>query len=180
MALEWIASLLEVLTLLSGLVFIVLVAEFVWKGFSGKELSEVWRFLRKHFLILAFVVALVSTLGSLYYSDVRGFAPCVLCWWQRIFMYSQVVLFGVALAGRDRRVATYGLSFSVVGAVIALGHYLSQLGIVETACDVVGYSVSCSEHFGVAYGYITIPVMALTGFVLIGGLCVLGLLGSKN
>ena len=41
-------------------------------------------------LWLAFLVALTATVGSLYFSEVARFTPCVLCWYQRIAMYPLV------------------------------------------------------------------------------------------
>lgn len=117
---------------------------------------------------IAFLVALVATLGSLFYSDVAGFEPCKLCWYQRILMYPQVILFGLALWKRDHGVWLYSLTLSVIGAAIAGYHYLLQLGIAPSLpCSAVGYSASCAQRFVMTFGYITIPVMALTAFVLL-------------
>ena len=116
----------------------------------------------------AFLVALIATLGSLFYSEVAHFTPCTLCWYQRIFMYPQAVLFGLALWKKDRGIAVYGLVLSVIGALLALYHYLLQLGVApELPCAAIGYSAACSQRFVMTFGYITIPLMALTAFLLI-------------
>lgn len=118
--------------------------------------------------ILAFVVAFVAMAGSLVYSEIIGYEPCKLCWFQRIFMYPQVFILGLALIKKDRAAADYSIILSVVGAIIAGYHYLLQRGAVPaTTCSVVGYSVSCAQKFVMQYGYITIPLMALTAFVAI-------------
>lgn len=125
------------------------------------------RWLTAHALLWSFLVALAAMLGSLSYSEIAGYAPCTLCWYQRIAMYSQVVILGVALWKHDRAVLRYSLALSCVGAVIAAYHYLLQLGLVPSVgCTAIGYSVSCSQRFVLQYGYITIPLMALTAFVL--------------
>lgn len=115
----------------------------------------------------SFSVALTSMLGSLYYSDIAHYAPCTLCWYQRILMYPQVLLFAIAM-WRKEKITVYALALSLVGAGIAFYHYLLQNGVVSSgSCGVVGYSVSCAKNYVMTYGYITIPIMALTGFLLI-------------
>lgn len=125
-------------------------------------------FFGKNSLIFAFIVALAATTGSLFYSEVIGFEPCRLCWFQRIFMYPQVVLLGLALLRRDHGIALYSITLSIIGAVIATYHYLLQIGVSPSlSCQAVGYSISCSSKFVLQFGYITIPMMALTAFLLI-------------
>jgi len=65
--------------------------------------------LRELLVPLAFIIALVCTLGSLYYSGIVHFRPCRLCWWQRIMMYPLVPVLGIAAVRRDRGAAFYGL-----------------------------------------------------------------------
>ncbi len=116
---------------------------------------------------LAFLVALVSTLGSLYYSMIRGFTPCEFCYVQRIFMYPQAILLGIAIWRKDYWMKFYGILLSVIGALIALNHVILQhTGSSLIPCSAVGQSISCSKVFVMHLGYITIPAMALTGFVL--------------
>ncbi len=119
-------------------------------------------------LLLAFLVALTSTLGSLFYSEIAHFEPCKFCWFQRIFMYPQALLLGLALWKKNLSISFYSITLSVIGGVIALNHYLLQItGSSIFPCAAVGQSVSCSKRFVIEFGYITIPMMALSGFVLI-------------
>ena len=130
--------------------------------------SKFLEFFRGKALFFAFIVVLASTLGSLFYSEVAGYEPCKLCWFQRIFMYPQVVLLGLALAKKDKGIGDYSLALAVPGAVIATYHYLLQIGVASPLpCSAVGYSVSCSQIFVMNLGYITIPLMALTAFSLV-------------
>lgn len=145
-------------------VFLLVVLIFYRKG-SGNVILE---FVNKRAVLFSFIVALVAMLGSLFYSEVAGFDPCKLCWLQRIFMYPQAIIFGLALLKRDRHLSDYGIVLSSVGAVIAGYHYLLQRGIAPAAsCGVVGYSVSCARVFVMNFGYITIPLMAFSAFLLI-------------
>ena len=143
----------------------------VWLVFSwlfGWKLPE---FVRAHALSLAFCAALIATLGSLTYSDIVGFAPCKLCWFERIFMYPQVLILGFALWGKHKGVrALLDVSFtlSILGALLSLYHHLMQLNLVPAgSCAAIGYSVSCAKVFVMQFDYITIPLMAFSAFLLI-------------
>ncbi|MDT3424771.1 disulfide bond formation protein DsbB [Paenibacillus forsythiae] len=124
-------------------------------------------FLRRHCLYLAWLVALVATAGSLYLSEVLKYEPCKLCWFQRIFMYPQVFLLGIATYRGDRRVIPYVLPLCAAGGSISLYHYAEQkipaLGSV-IPCTV---GVPCSKDYLNFFGFITIPLLALTAFTLI-------------
>lgn len=117
--------------------------------------------------ILAFLASLAATCGSLFYSDVLGYEPCKFCWFQRIFMYPQVLLLGLAIWKKDYWMKAYSIILSIIGGLIALNHYVLQTTNTSIIpCSAVGYSVSCSKIFVMNLGYITIPLMALTAFVL--------------
>ncbi len=126
-----------------------------------------FRWIESRGMLFAFIVALVATLGSLTYSDILGYEPCKLCWYQRIFMYSLVPLLGMAIWRKDRSFLPYAIMMSIVGGLIAVYHYTVQLGFVPAPCSVSGYSVSCAKVFVLRFGYITIPVMAFSAFLLI-------------
>lgn len=137
----------------------------------GKRGEKFSRPFASHALGLMFIIALIATLGSLYFSEIAGWNPCKLCWLQRIFMYPQVVLLSIALWKRDATVARYILGLSLIGAVIAAYHYYIQMYDIiaapdnpATPCDTSGES--CVKTPFTHFGYITIPMMALTAFAL--------------
>lgn len=163
---------LGLLTLLSNIAILAVLSFFIVLYFTGgkKRLrqSTLFQILGSNAFILALVVSLTATLGSLFYSEVAGFEPCKLCWYQRILMYPQVVLLGLAIKKRDRNIADYLLALSLLGAPIALYHYfLQRVESPFVPCTVVGYSASCNQSFTMQFGYITIPMMTLTAFILI-------------
>ncbi len=115
---------------------------------------------------LAWAVASVATAGSLAYSEVFGFEPCRLCWFQRIAMYPLVAVLLVGALRRDRAVRYYGLPLSLVGGTISVYHYLVQTvpGLDSGACSV---GVPCSAKYVNEFGFVSIPFMAFCGFLLI-------------
>ena len=118
-------------------------------------------------LIFIWTVSFVATLGSLYFSEVRGYEPCTLCWYQRILMYPIVIISGVALFQKNARIALTTAVFAVVGGSISLYHYgiqkLSFLGETAPTCG----NVSCTGQYINYLGFITIPFLALAAFSLI-------------
>jgi len=166
---EVVPNFLEILTLISGIAALLVILIMIYSKVSGRDnFPWLFRFFREDYFILGLVVSLTATLGSLFYSDIMGFNPCILCWYQRIFMYPQVILFAVALWKKDRKVVRYSLTFSIIGALLAAYHYLGQISVIKgLPCEAVGYSSSCAETFFLAYNYITIPMMSLTAFVLL-------------
>lgn len=162
-----------VLSILIVLYLVVSLIQFLVKKPIGFYQS-INRFLANNYLIIGFWATLVAMLGSLFYSDIMWYEPCKLCWYQRIFIYSQVFLFGIALFIKNKVIVINSLVLSVIGIFIAIYHYLIQTGIIKTwSCSVAGdYTASCSDYFVMAYGYITIPMMAITilSLVIIAGI----------
>ena len=115
---------------------------------------------------VAAVVAITATLGSLYYSEVAGYIPCTLCWYQRILMYPLVAVLLVGLISRDDLLPRYVLPLSLIGIVIASYHYLLQIGVISSS-NVCTTGVPCSGRFVNWLGFITIPLQSLTAFTLI-------------
>ncbi len=121
----------------------------------------------------AWLVAIVATAGSLYFSEVRSFVPCALCWWQRILMYPLVVVLGVATFRQDAGVWRTALPLSVLGLGTSTYHYLIQKvpGFAPPASCASG--VPCSAQYIDWFGFVTIPLLAGIAFALITALLVL-------
>lgn len=168
---ELVSQSLTYLTVFAQVIIVVLLIS----KFLPKEIKKgLLEFVTKNAIKLSLIVALAGTLGSLFYSEIAGYEPCKLCWYQRIFMYPLPFLFGVSLWKKDLGVIKYAVALSIVGGTIALYHYLMQTGVLPGACGVVGYSVSCSQRFVMEMGYITIPMMSLSAFGLIIALLLVG------
>jgi len=114
------------------------------------------------------------------YSELVGYTPCELCWFQRILMYPQVAILGLALLKKDRNVYVYSIALSIIGVLIASYHYILQIGAAPAlTCSSVGAAVSCAQKPFLQFGYITIPMMSLTAFSMIL-LFMIGLRLNKN
>jgi disulfide bond formation protein DsbB len=123
-------------------------------------------FFRDYGIYLAWLVSLVATAGSLYLSEVLLYEPCKLCWLQRIFMYPQVILLGIAAFRNDRAIIKYTLPLSIIGGSISLFHYAEQKipALAKLAPCKVG--IPCNIDYLDWWGFVTIPFMALIAFVL--------------
>lgn len=149
--------------------------------FFTKGDNAIIRFAKKYGMRIAFIVVLIAMFGSLTYSDIIGYNPCKLCWFQRILMYPLVLIIGVGIWHKiSYRASTlYALILSILGIPLAFYHYLVQLGFISAPCSTAGISVSCTERSFTTFGYITIPVMALSAFLLVA-LIMLILRSDKN
>lgn len=165
-------SVLATLTLIGDIVLVIVLALVIWHV-SRSTLNKFYKTaiaqnIKKYSLHISFFISLTATLGSLFYSEIAGFAPCKLCWFQRVFMYPLPMLFGLALYKKDKNITDYGIGLSLIGSVIAAYHYALQINPNPFAsCSTIGFSASCSDRFVTHFGYITIPMMSLTAFLLI-------------
>ncbi len=124
-------------------------------------------------LFAAWLLAAIAMAGSLFFSYVMGFAPCVLCWYQRIFLFPLVVILAVGLFPYDRGVARYGLSLAVVGWLVAVYHNLIYFGIVPESLSPCIQELSCKEEYVKLLGFLSIPLMSLLAFTSILALLLL-------
>lgn len=118
-------------------------------------------------MLIIWIQALLATGGSLYYSEVLGYTPCELCWIQRIFMYPLVIIYGVALVKKDRKVAFSGVLLSGIGFCVSLYHYALQKYPPLQNSDGFCGDVPCSLQYTNYFGFITIPFLAGIAFIVI-------------
>jgi len=118
---------------------------------------------------VSFVIVAIAVLASLLYSEVIGFVPCELCWWQRVLMYPQLIILGLAVWKKTKDAAIYCLTLSSIGAVVAGYHFYGQSFNPNAlpACDIIAGATSCAVKYFAEFGFVTLPLMAFTTFVLI-------------
>ena len=119
------------------------------------------------FVFLAFLVSLIATLGSLFFSEIMNFIPCSLCWYQRIFMYPLVFIFLMNLLYPDNKVFKYSLPLVVVGLAIAIYHNLLILKIIPETLSPCIQGVPCSVDYLNWFGFITIPLLSFLSYTAI-------------
>ncbi len=109
-------------------------------------------------------IATVCTFGSLYLSEIAKFTPCKFCWYQRIAMYPAALLLVLAAVRRDDAARRFVGPLVVLGAIVSSYHVLLERfpNLESGSCDP---NNPCSLIWFEKFGYVTIPVMALTGFV---------------
>lgn len=122
-------------------------------------------FIKRYFIEIGFLISFSGILISSFYSEILHYAPCFHCWIQRIFMFPQAFLFGVAWLRKDKNVFWYSLPLILAGLADAIYLiYLYYFNLSSGPCDASG--VSCTLHYVYEFGgYISIPSISITGFV---------------
>jgi disulfide bond formation protein DsbB len=130
------------------------------------DLQDIAIFIERWGLWAGFLLSVVATLLTLFYSDVLGIAPCGWCWIQRVFLYPQIILFALALWRRDKSIADYSIALSIFGGAAALyQHYLQMGGTSVIPCPATSsQAVDCAVRFVFEFNYITFPFMSFTLF----------------
>lgn len=117
----------------------------------------------------AWLVSLVATMGSLFFSEAMGLPPCVLCWYQRVCMYPLAVISTVALVTRDSRASRYAWPLVLSGLAVAIYHNLLYYHFLPESITPCTTGVSCTERQIEWLGFVTIPLLSLAAFVVIAG-----------
>lgn len=135
--------------------------------FIGPSKNGYLAFIDKHYLKLGLLLSIFASIFPLVYSEIIGFLPCYLCWWQRVFIVPLMFIFGSAIWYKERKIVKYVLPIISVGTLISVYHnfnyYFAEFGS-NLPCDASG--VSCYQQFVSEFGgYISIPMLALSAFL---------------
>ena len=166
MNVEIINNILGIGTLLLQIIIITFLILVLYTKKSGKKfesLDGVWAFIKNNALILAFLIVLFGTLLSLYYSEVIGYQTCNLCWLQRVLIYPQVLILGIAIWKKQKDIFDYLIGLNIIGLIIAIYNHYLQISGKLGYCGSGG--VACNKLYVFEFGYITIPMMAITLFI---------------
>ena len=115
-------------------------------------------------LFLCWLLVSVSALGSLFFSYVMEFAPCVLCWYQRIFLFPLVLILAIGLFPFDKKVVKYALPLAITGWLTAVYHNLLYAGFIPKSIQPCSQGVSCTEEYIDLFGFLSIPMLSLLSF----------------
>ncbi|CAM3587328.1 disulfide oxidoreductase [Hydrogenibacillus schlegelii] len=119
-------------------------------------------------LVLAWLVALAASSGSLFLSEVLRYLPCELCWYQRICMFPLALLLGIAAFRKDAGIVVYALPLSLIGGGVALYHVILQK--IPRKGGICAFGASCADDPLNAFGLVTIPMLSFVAFGLISAL----------
>ena len=156
-----ITSIITTLVLVSNIIFVLGLALL----FAEPKFKKwVYEFVDKNILKILFTLSLAAVVGSLTYSNIIGFAPCELCWVQRIFMYPQVILTFVAMLKKDKNIVNYLLPLSILGIITAFYHSMGQWGFGNSLGGCLSVGAECGKVYVRGFNYITIPFMSFTIF----------------
>jgi disulfide bond formation protein DsbB len=151
-----------------GVVFgvVIVMVSARWSASMARFRDQAIEMVSPAALWLGSLIATVSMVGSLYYSEVAEFAPCDLCWYQRITMYPLAIILAIAAYRKDAGIRLYTYPLTVVGAVLAAYQYALQLA-PSLDTGFCGVDTSCSERYIWQFGFISFPFMSLVGFAMI-------------
>jgi len=149
----------------SNVIFVIAVIIIVVHAWSRQKL---YHFVHTYILELLFLGIMSAVVGSLVYSNIVGFPPCDLCWYQRIFIYPQAIIVFMAMIRKDKTIIDYLVPLSVLGAIVALYQSFIQWGFsLGSIAPCTSFGGECAKVYVNAYSYITIPFMSFTVFVYI-------------
>ncbi|MFA6515319.1 MAG: disulfide bond formation protein B [Candidatus Paceibacterota bacterium] len=158
---EIVNKVLSLGTIFLQVVILLIALNFI---FNRSRNNKILIFFKDHTFYFGFLAALGAVILSLFYSEIVGFPPCELCWIQRIFLYPQLVLFGMELYKKERSIIDFSIVFAVLGAITSVYHVFVESGALAgpSCIDPSRGGVSCAIRYIYEFGYITMPIMALT------------------
>jgi disulfide bond formation protein DsbB len=124
-------------------------------------------------LFACWLIACASALGSLFFSDVMGFAPCVLCWYQRIAIFPLVLILPMGLFPFDANAAKFALPLTVAGLLAAVYHNLLYAGIIPKSLQPCTQGVPCTEKYIELFGFLSIPLLSLLALAAMTALLII-------
>lgn len=135
----------------------------------------------KYLPYFVFIISLLSVIISLFFSEILKFTPCVLCWWQRIFMYPIAIISAVNIMRKHTDIEYYILPFSIIGFCIGFYQNLLIWHILPETIAPCTAGVSCIDQPITLFGFLTIPFGSMIAFAVISASMLLyAKFGQKN
>ena len=175
-ALNKIFSVLSIFSIAFSLIIIFI---FMIKGTKNNFLLNIKNFINNYHILLAWTIASLASIGSLFYSEISGFVPCTYCWYERIAMYPLVLILGVGIYLKSKDSWLYGLPLSIIGLIITIYHYQLQI-FPDQSSPSCSTEVSCTGTWIMEFGFVTMPFMALSTFLLISVLLLIPNINIKK
>lgn len=118
-------------------------------------------------IFYAWLISLIATLGSLFFSEVMEFVPCSLCWYQRIAMYPLVIILGTALWKNVKDIYVTTMPLAIIGWALSVYHIGVQYDLIPESASPCIQGIPCSSMYINWLGFITIPILSFIAFSLI-------------
>jgi disulfide bond formation protein DsbB len=146
------------------IIIIIILVNFL---FYRSRNNKILILIKKYTFHLGFLVSLMAVSLSLFYSEIVGYPACELCWIQRIFLYPQLILFGIELYKKEHSIIDFSIIFAILGSLTSIYHiYVEAGGSLGLTCASIDprstNEISCAVRYIYEFGYITMPIMALT------------------
>jgi disulfide bond formation protein DsbB len=138
------------------------------------------KFIKENTAQLALFLAIIASIGTLFFSEYMKLTPCVLCWYQRICMYPLVIILSIGIWKKDKNLSLYALPLSIIGIIISTYHNLLYYGIIPESISPCTVGTSCTSKQIELFGFITIPFLSLIAFLIITSLLILHKKFSAN
>lgn len=149
---------------------LLLIGYLIYKKITKREIAFLENIFSTNGMLLGSLSALLAIIGSLVFSDYYMVPPCKLCWIQRIFIYPQALILGIAAFKKDVLAWTYSLWLTILGGLVALYQVNEQFGISEIIPEAdcaTGPDAACSQIHMLEFGYISFPVVSLSLFAFL-------------
>lgn len=151
-------------TIIGAVCVIVFFGALIYLSYK-KDLEKYSKYLGNYIFPIGFCITLGGSFLTLFYQYILNYEPCDLCWYQRVFLYPQVLMFAYAWYKKDRAVLPYALVLSVAGFAVALYHHALQLGFdLMKPCSSAPFAVDCAKPSFIEFGFVTFPFMAVVLF----------------
>lgn len=120
--------------------------------------------LNKQLIFISWLIATASTLGSLFFSEIMDLVPCVLCWYQRIFIFPLAIILFVGQHPLDLKVVRYALPVAIIGLLFTIYHCLLFFGFIPENLQPCSQGISCADDSMVLFNFLPIPLLSLAAF----------------
>ena len=161
-AFELFSAILALATLAAGIITLAALVFEKSMSWAGAWLTQV----RASGLWIICMITTGAMVGSLYFSEKVGFAPCKLCWYQRIAMFSIAIISFAAALRNDKNIARYTIVLAPLGLIVSTYHYLLEwFPTLET--NVCSLDVPCTAVWFRELGFVTLCFMAGCAFITV-------------
>jgi len=169
---ELLNKIFSVLSIFAIVLSILIIFVFLFRSSENNLIKGIKNIIIENHVLFAWTIASLASIGSLFYSEISGFVPCTYCWYERIAMYPLVLVLGVGIFLKSKESWIFGFPLAGIGLIITIYHYQLQIFPDQNSIS-CSTDVSCTGTWIMEFGFVTMPFMALSTFLLISVLLLL-------